>query len=236
VNGLQNADAAHTTQVDQNGTPYECLKQVDVNLASPPLPGDCTDPAHSITSHFTNTWFTIDHFIPASAKTCPSPQQAFDLAFNLTSRFSNGIPTPTGLAGGCTRDLWHEYYQGQYQLNHGAQNRYVTGSNAAGLTMGVYDTTLLPIYRYLHSTRHPHYAIADTFFQGAFGGSFLNHQWADRRRDAHVPRRPCGPACDHRRERHAGGHSALHADRAGAASAVDGCVPGAGQRPERRLR
>jgi acid phosphatase len=177
VNGRQNADAAHTTQVDQNGTPYSCLKQLDVNLTSPPLPGDCTDAAHSITSHFKNTWFTIDDFIPASAKTCPSPQQAFDLAFNPASRFLNGIPAPTGLPGGCTRDLWHEYYQGQYQLNHGAQNRYMTGSNAAGLTMGIYDTTLLPIYRYLHSNGHPPYAIADAFFQGAFGGSFLNHQW-----------------------------------------------------------
>ena len=35
----------------------------------------------------------------------------------------------------------------------------------------------LPIYNYLHSGSHPHYAIADNFFQAAFGGSFLNHQW-----------------------------------------------------------
>ena len=43
--------------------------------------------------------------------------------------------------------------------------------------MGVYDTRALPIYKYLHSGNHPHYAIADDFFQAAFGGSFLNHQW-----------------------------------------------------------
>ena len=30
---------------------------------------------------------------------------------------------------------------------------------------------------YLHRPRHPRYAIADNFFQAAFGGSFLNHQW-----------------------------------------------------------
>ena len=52
-----------------------------------------------------------------------------------------------------------------------------TGSDAAGLVMGHYDTRQLPIYQYLHQRRHPHYAIADDFFQGAFGGSFLNHQW-----------------------------------------------------------
>ena len=41
VNGLANADVAHTTQVAQNGTPYACLKQNDVNLTSPPLAADC---------------------------------------------------------------------------------------------------------------------------------------------------------------------------------------------------
>src|SRR6266511_1375848 len=46
-----------------------------------------------------------------------------------------------------------------------------------GLVMGVYDTHALPIYEYLHSAGHPDYAIEDNFFQGAFGGSFLNHQW-----------------------------------------------------------
>jgi phospholipase C len=36
VNGRSNADAAHTTQVDQNGVAYGCLLQKDVNLTSPP--------------------------------------------------------------------------------------------------------------------------------------------------------------------------------------------------------
>jgi acid phosphatase len=43
--------------------------------------------------------------------------------------------------------------------------------------MGTYDTRALPIYEYLHRRGHPNYAIADNFFQAAFGGSFLNHQW-----------------------------------------------------------
>ena len=86
-------------------------------------------------------------------------------------------PAGAGLPGGCTRDLVHRYYQEQYQLNDGRQNRYVTGSDAVGLTMGGYDTRRLPIYDYLHQPGHPRYAIADNFFQAAFGGSFLNHQW-----------------------------------------------------------
>jgi phospholipase C len=46
-----------------------------------------------------------------------------------------------------------------------------------GLTQGHYDTQALPIYQYLHAPGAPKYVIADHFFQAAFGGSFLNHQW-----------------------------------------------------------
>ena len=160
VNGLPNADATHTRQVGQDGAEYSCLKQNDVNLTTPPLPPTCQDmtTANSFVSHFENAPFAIDEFIPPTANTCP-----------------NGLAG--GQPGGCTRDLVHRFYQEQYQLNGGRQNRYVTGSDAIGLTMGGYDTRALPIYNYLHADGHPHYAIADNFFQAAFGGSFLNHQW-----------------------------------------------------------
>jgi acid phosphatase len=169
VDGLRRADPAHTTQVNQAGTPYTCLLQNDVNLATPPLSPTCHDAttATPFDSHFTNNPFTIDEFIPATAKTCPPPGVSAP----------NGVPDPTGLPGGCTRDLVHRFYQEQYQLNDGQQNRYTTGSDAVGLTQGVYNTRALPIYKYLHSPGHPNYAIADRFFQAAFGGSFLNHQW-----------------------------------------------------------
>jgi len=167
VNGRANATAAKTIQVDQAGVPYACLKQNDVNLAA--LPATCTDSAHGFTSAFTNTWFMIDPLIPATATTCPTPQKAF--------AFPNGVPNGQGLPGGCTRDLIHKFYQEQYQLNGGAQNRYMVGSDAMGLTMGQYDTTQLPIYEWLHEKKHPGYVIADNFFQAAFGGSFLNHQY-----------------------------------------------------------
>ncbi len=162
MNGLGRADRAHTVQVDQDGEPYDCLQQDDVNLTSPPLPADC-----DATSHFRNAPFSIDDFIAPMDTTCPPP-----------GVFSpNGIEKGEGLEGGCTRDLVHRFYQEQYQLDGGKQDRYVTGSDAVGLTMGTYDTRELPIYRYLHRPGHPRYAIADNFFQAAFGGSFLNHQW-----------------------------------------------------------
>ena len=187
VNGLSNADPAHTTQVDQNGTPYSCLFQLDVNLTSPPLSTVCssvTPRGVAFNSHFVNAPFTIGDFIPPEATTCPKPADSF--AFPNGIRNGSGV----GIAGGCTRDIVHKFYQEIYQLNGGAQNRYATGSDAAGLVMGVYNTRALPIYQYLHANGHPHYAIADNFFQAAFGGSFLNHQWLIAARTPFYPNPP----------------------------------------------
>ena len=156
VNGLARANAAHTTQLAQDGTRYTCLAQNDVNLAA-------------ASSCFANAPFKIDAYIHPTDTTCPLLGKEFSKA----TGWLNG----TGTVGGCTRDIVHRFYQEQYQLNGGRQNLYVTGSDAVGLTMGYYDTKALPIYKYLHSEDHPSYAISDNFFQAAFGGSFLNHQW-----------------------------------------------------------
>src|SRR2546423_5645250 len=43
VNGLPRADSANTIQIGQGGVPYTCLKQNDVNLATPPQPATCSD-------------------------------------------------------------------------------------------------------------------------------------------------------------------------------------------------
>jgi len=169
VDGLAKAPAARTLQRAQSGDVYGCLLQNDVNLKSPtPLPTTCMDPAHGApASNFVNAPFVIDRFIPASATTCPPPGVFAP----------NGVLNGQGLPGGCTEDIVHRFYQEQYQLDGGRQDRYVTGSDAVGLAMGVYDTTKLPIWQYLHARGAPNYVIADHFFQGAFGGSFLNHQF-----------------------------------------------------------
>jgi acid phosphatase len=168
VNGLD--DATAQPQVMPDGTVLPCLPQNDVNLTSPPLPVTCSGSIDSLTinSAFENAPFRIDDYIQPDDTTCPIPGAPFQ---------ANGVLNGTGLPGGCTRDLVHRFYNEQYQIDGGRQDRYVAGSDAVGLTMGTYDTRELPIYRYLHSADAPHYAIADNFFQAAFGGSFLNHQW-----------------------------------------------------------
>src|SRR5664280_2385988 len=163
VNGSQTV-----RQVAQDGTAYQCLLQTDVNLTSPPLASRCSDPARGVAaSYFRNKPFSIDTCLPATATTCPA----------AGASAPNGVLAGQGDPGGCTRDLVHRFYQEQYQIDGGKQDRYVTGSDAAGLTMGYYDTKALPIWQYLHAKGAPNYVVADNFFQAAFGGSFLNHQF-----------------------------------------------------------
>ncbi len=186
VDGLPDAEAG-TTQVDQSGAPINCLAQNDANLVTTTStvtwldntthPGlqsvKCsgTSPrGTAFDSHFDSSApFSINDYVNPPDKTCAPP----------TKFAANGVENgdPQGLAGGCTRDIVHRFYQEQYQLDGGKQDRYATGSDAAGLTMGHYDTTQLPVYEYLHGAGAPNYVIADNFFQGAFGGSFLSHQY-----------------------------------------------------------
>jgi acid phosphatase len=165
VNGLRAAPrSGHVVQNATDGTPLACLPQNDVNLTSPPLPVTC-----GTASAFVNQPFNIDAYIAGDDKTCPAP--------GVFAAHGVLKDSPGALPGGCTEDLVHRYYQEQYQIDGGRMDRYVAGSDAIGLTMGNYATRSLPIYQYLHAKGAPHYVVADNFFQGAFGGSYLNHQW-----------------------------------------------------------
>ncbi|MGR6317444.1 alkaline phosphatase family protein [Micromonospora soli] len=186
VNGLPQASAG-TTQVDQSGNPVACLVQNDANLVTTttqvkwldgtshpglqsPSCSSTTSRGATFDSHFSSSSpFSINDYITPGDKTCAPP----------TAFAANGVEKgdPQGLPGGCTRDMVHRFYQEQYQLDSGKQDRYSTGSDSAGLTQGYYDTTQLPVYQYLHGSGAPNYVVADNFFQAAFGGSFLNHQF-----------------------------------------------------------
>lgn len=69
-------------------------------------------------------------------------------------------------------DLVHRFYQNQAQINGGLNDRFAAVSDAGGLVMGYYDGRQLPLWQFAKK-----YTLADNFFQGAFGGSFLNHFW-----------------------------------------------------------
>ena len=64
VEGISSPPAAtvNQTQVDSSGSPYDCLKQNDSHLTSPPLTATCTDP-RGFASAFTNQPLLIDDYI-----------------------------------------------------------------------------------------------------------------------------------------------------------------------------
>jgi len=127
VRGRAGADAF--IQVNQAGLPFQCLKQDDVNLTSPPLKATCTDTTTgtTFTSHFQNVPFQIDTYIPATARTCPQPGVFAP----------NGLtPSPSNLPGGCTRYIVHRFYLEQYRLDGGLMAHYTTGSAAVGISQG----------------------------------------------------------------------------------------------------
>ena len=78
-----------------------------------------------------------------------------------------GFNLPLGVK---TRDLVHRFYQNQMQINGGKNDLFAAYSDAGGLVMGHYDGSKLPLWQIAKK-----YVLADNFFMGGFGGSFLNH-------------------------------------------------------------
>lgn len=71
-----------------------------------------------------------------------------------------------------TVDLVHRFYQNQAQIDGGKNDKFAAYSDAAGMVMGFYDARNTKLWDYASR-----YTLSDHFFQGAFGGSFLNHMW-----------------------------------------------------------
>ncbi|WP_038027593.1 acid phosphatase [Tatumella saanichensis] len=76
--------------------------------------------------------------------------------------------------GVVTRDLWHVFYQNQMQINGGKNDRFVAWADSGALTMGYYADSAWNLRLWKLAQQ---YTLCDNFFQGAFGGSFLNHQY-----------------------------------------------------------
>ncbi|MGZ0717991.1 acid phosphatase [Pseudomonas palleroniana] len=73
-----------------------------------------------------------------------------------------------------TRDLWHVFYQNQMQINGGKNDNFVAWADAGGLVMGYYAQSRYSLRLWDVAKE---FVLCDNFFQGAFGGSFLNHQY-----------------------------------------------------------
>jgi acid phosphatase len=93
-----------------------------------------------------------------------------------TDRLPNapfGIDDPKGFNASldiATRDLVHRFYQHQMQLDGGKNDKFVAYGDSGALPMGHYDGSKMAMWKIARE-----FTLADNFFMGAFGGSYLNH-------------------------------------------------------------
>lgn len=103
-------------------------------------------------------------------------------------RAADGTPLPHGVV---TRDLVHAFYNNQLQINGGKNDGFVAWGDNGALTMGHYGDA--PVHLRLWRLAEQ-YTLCDRFFMGAFGGSFLNHQYLVAAQPPFYPKADTSPA------------------------------------------
>jgi len=111
----------------------------------------------------------LPHLPPVYVNGKPDPQYPAQLATGpfridappVNARIDQIVPSPI-----------HNYYHNIEQINGGRNNKFVAMSNVGSWVMGYYDGSSQKMWKWAQR-----YTLADNFFMGAFGGSFLNHQW-----------------------------------------------------------
>ena len=141
--------AADYTQYDRDGTALPAL---------PPVWGGMV-PQSQQANHIT---YQVDQAAPYMNNLANAP---------FALRGPQGEPLPQGVV---TRDLWHVFYQNQMQINGGKNDRFVAWADSGGLVMGYYSDSAYNLRLWKLAQE---FTLCDNFFQGAFGGSFLNHQY-----------------------------------------------------------
>jgi phospholipase C len=152
ANGIANASATSLAQLDRvTGNPYtsQVGQPFDLAVSGPAL----TTPPQPINNNVSPS--IIDPRFPAGLDTL----HPYDAGAYLSP-------------GDRTGDIVHKFYQEQSQIDHGAQNGYISWSDNPGLVMSHFDATNLP-----EGLIAQQYTMDDNFFHAAFGGSFLNHQF-----------------------------------------------------------
>jgi acid phosphatase len=125
----------------------------------------------SVLSKLPQTWggVTASGYEPVitQAQSGGLPNAPFSIEHAFTAE--SNVTLSTGVV---TRDLVHRFFEHQMQIDGGKNDGYAAWSDAGGLTMGHYDYSRSALFALARR-----YVLADHFFQGAFGGSFLNHQY-----------------------------------------------------------
>jgi acid phosphatase len=156
ANGLRSASPASSTQLDRDGTVLSGLPAVwggtssGVTAGAPLAPQILTQ---SETAAYLNT---------------------FNHPFSLLDLYGSASTVDTNPLTYTNRDLYHRFYENQMQINGGANNKFAAWADSGGLVM-MYIPNNTPDHPLWTLARQN--VLADNFFQSAFGGSYLNHQF-----------------------------------------------------------
>ncbi|MGP1664770.1 MAG: alkaline phosphatase family protein, partial [Rhodanobacter sp.] len=144
---LRELPAEAAVQRDRNGTPFDTL---------PPIWGGLAPRAQDVGGR---------HYHIGEDAIRDLPNQPFSL------RTPAGAPLPPAVI---TRDLVHRFYENQLQINGGKNDGFVAWGNTGAMVMGHYADNAAHLRLWQLAQQ---YTLCDNFFMGAFGGSFLNHQY-----------------------------------------------------------
>ena len=91
--------------------------------------------------------------------------------FPLESGFvANGAPALTTLD--VTRDMAHRFFENVMEINGGTNDMFAAWVDAGGISLGHFDFSHNQLWAIARQG-----VVADNFFEAAYGGSFLNHQY-----------------------------------------------------------
>jgi acid phosphatase len=112
----------------------------------------------------------LPHLPPVfTEKGTPDPRFPRDLP---NGPFRIDAPPVNGALTEILPEPIHSFYRHREQVAGGRNNAFVAMSNVGAWVMGHFDGSGMKMWQWARE-----YTLADHFFQGAFGGSFLNHQW-----------------------------------------------------------
>ena len=155
ANGLARASKTSVVQLDRDGKPMHGLPAIWGGTGSKVMEGAPVAPA-GLTEGQTAEFL-----------------HRFNHPYNVATLYKVGGSANTDPLRYTNRDLYHRFYENQMQINGGANNMFAAWADSGGMTMGYFDPKSKadqPLWNWARQ-----YVLADNFFQGAFGGSFLNH-------------------------------------------------------------
>jgi len=147
VDAQGNPTAAYVPQKDRDGTTV--LTKLPMTWGGATVTGNPTVVPVELTDNLPNKPFSIE-----------------------TGFAAVNVGAPLLTTADVTRDMAHRFFENIMEINGGTNDMFGAWVDGGGLTMGHFDYSNSGMYKLAQQ-----YVLADNFFEGAFGGSFLNHQY-----------------------------------------------------------